>query len=281
MFVVIGATGCVGRAAVDALHTAGAAVTAVTRNPGAAQLPAGVRVIKGDPGTAALPEATWDDVEGVLLASRGAIATAPALLAAAAARGARRVVVISALTVRFPAGEPRFADGFRALEHAAANSGMAWTALRCADFAANTLAWAAQLRGGDVVRGAYGTAATSPIHERDIAEIAALALTEDTHDDARYLLTGPQSLNQHDKARILGAALGRDLSFTEVAPEQVRAAMLAQGLPAEIPARLLGSLADYAREPAPTTDLVATLLGRPARDFATWANDNISAFDNH
>src|ERR1039458_1018372 len=58
-----------------------------------------------------------------------------------------------------------------------------------------------------------------------------------------------------------------NLSFAEVAPEQVRQAMLAQGLPEEIPDRLLCSLADYARQPGPTNDTVRELLGRPALTF--------------
>jgi hypothetical protein len=54
--------------------------------------------------------------------------------------------------------------------------------------------------------------------------------------------------------------------------------MLAQGLPEEIPDRLLGSLADYARQPGPTTDTVRELLGRPALTFAEWAAENAAAF---
>jgi hypothetical protein len=54
--------------------------------------------------------------------------------------------------------------------------------------------------------------------------------------------------------------------------------MLAQGLPEEIPARLLGSLADYADRPGPTTSTVEDLLGRPALTFADWAHDNAPAF---
>jgi hypothetical protein len=68
------------------------------------------------------------------------------------------------------------------------------------------------------------------------------------------------------------------LSFAEVAPDQVRQAMLAQGLPDEIPDRLLGSLADYARQPGPTTGTVQQLLGRPALSFAQWATENAAAF---
>lgn len=56
--------------------------------------------------------------------------------------------------------------------------------------------------------------------------------------------------------------------------------MLAQGLPDEIPDRLLGSLAGYALKPGPTTDTVQRLLGRPALSFAEWAFENAAAFRN-
>ncbi len=278
MFVVIGATGTVGREAVSQLRAAGLSVTAVTRAPAAVEMPPGTMVVQGDPSVPSIPEQTWDGVEAVLLTSRAVLASAPEILATAAAHGARRVVVVSALTLEYPAGEPRFIAGFRALEAAAEASGLTWTCLRCADFDANTLAWAPQLRSGDVVRGAYGRAATSPIHERDIAAVAVRALTEDDHHGRHYLLTGPESLTQYDKVRILGEAIGRELSFLELKPEQVRAAMTSQGLPEEVPARLLGSLADYARVPGPTTGTVTDLLGRPALDFAAWAADYAAVF---
>ncbi|MEV6970430.1 hypothetical protein AB0M47_35520, partial [Hamadaea sp. NPDC051192] len=72
--------------------------------------------------------------------------------------------------------------------------------------------------------------------------------------------------------------VGRELAFVEMEPEAVRQGMLAAGLPAEVPARLLGSQADYAREAGPTTDTVRRLLGRPARSFQTWAADHAAAF---
>lgn len=278
MIVIIGATGTVGREVVAQLVGTGSAVTAVTRNPAQAQMPTGTVVVEADPSAPSIPAETWDGVEAVLLSSRAVTASAPEILSAAADHGARRVVVISASTVEYPAGEPRFMAGFRALEAAAEASGLAWTSLRCADFDANALAWVPQLQAGDVVRGAYGKAATSPIHERDIAAVAVRTLTEDGHDSHHYLLTGPESLTQYDKVRILSDTTGRNLSFLELTPDQVRAAMTAQGLPDEIPARLLGSLSDYARVPGPTTDTIAELLGRPALDFATWATEHAAAF---
>ncbi|MCW2919300.1 MAG: NmrA family transcriptional regulator [Actinomycetia bacterium] len=100
------------------------------------------------------------------------------------------------------------------------------------------------------------------------------------HVGRSYLLTGPQSLTQCDKVALIGEAIGTQLSFQELSPEQVRQAMLAQGLPEEIPDRLLGSLADYARQAGPSSDTVHQVLGRPALTFAQWAADHAAAFRN-
>ncbi|MEV0588293.1 NAD(P)H-binding protein [Nonomuraea sp. NPDC050310] len=275
MILVTGATGTVGRSAVDLLLEAGQEVLAGTRDPGRAGFPEGVRPVAGE--VAGL-KADLAGVSGILVSPRAVGRDLPELLALAAEHGVARVVLLSAATVVHPAGRPEFAAAFRAAEEAVRASGADWTLLRCADFAANALAWAPQVRSTGVVRGAYGGAATSPIHERDLAEVAVRALLAPGHAGQAYLLTGPQSLTQRDKARILGQALGRELPFEELPPERVRQAMLAQGLAEEIPERLLGSLADHARQPGPTTDTVERLLGRPALTFAAWAAEHAAAF---
>ena len=264
-------TGVVGREVVRLLAERGAKVAAVTRNPDA-RLPAGTLLVHP------AEVAALDGVEAVLLSPRAAGAGAAGLLARARERGASRVVVLSAVTVRYPAGLARFREQFQAVEDLATGSGLDWTILRCADFAANTLAWAGQIAGTGTVRGAYPQARTSTVDERDLAAVAALALTDPSHAGRTYLLTGEQSLSQPEKVAALGTALGRTLTFAEAAPEEIRRGMLAAGLPGEVPDRLLGSLADYAREPGPTSDTVRRLLGRPARTYVTWANDHRAAF---
>ncbi|MFC5181442.1 Rossmann-fold NAD(P)-binding domain-containing protein [Actinomadura harenae] len=107
--------------------------------------------------------------------------------------------------------------------------------------------------------------------------MAVLALTRPRHAGRTYLLTGEQSLSQPEKVAEIGEA-GRTLSFVEAAPEEIRRGMLAAGLPDEVPERLLGSLADYAREAGPTSDDVRRLLGRPARAYATWASEHHADF---
>lgn len=277
MILVTGATGNVGREAVRLLLEAGAEPMAVTRDPAAA-LPDGARRTVGDPSRPASIASALDGVDAILLSPRAVGGAAAELLALAAERGVTRVVVLSAVTVVYPVGLPRFAAEFRAVEDAAISSGLQATMLRSADYDANTLAWAPQIRATGIVRGAYRDAITSSIDERDIAAVAARALLDPSHAGRSYLLTGPEPLSQDDKVRLIGRAVGRDLAFEELRPEQVRAGMLAAGLPEDVPDRLLGSLADYAKQPGPTSTTVAEVLGRPARTFAEWAVDHAAAF---
>ena len=214
-------------------------------------------------------------VEGVLYSPRAAT---PEWLTWAAERGAKRVVVLSAATVSHPVGDPRFIAEFAAAEEAAQRSGLEWTILRSTDYAANALAWVPPIRRDGVVRGAYPQAVTSTVDERDVAAVAVRALQEPGHAGRTYLLTGPEPLTQRDKVRELGRAAGRELGFAEITPEQARQGMLAAGLPPEIPDRLLGSLADYARAPGPSSATVAELLGRPARTFGEWADHHAGSF---
>lgn len=280
MILVTGATGNVGREVVKLLLDSCAEVGAVTRDPGSTAVPGGARVVCGDASRPKTLAQGLAGVEAVLLSPRAVGDGTAELLSLAVERGAQRVVLLSAVTVEYPAGEARFADAFRAAEDVVKGCGLDWTVLRCADFAANALAWAPQIRQAGVVRGAYGAAATCSIHERDIAAVAASALASPAHAGHSYVLTGPQSLTQHDKVRLIGEAIGKELSFQEISPQQVRQAMIAQGVPEEIPDRLLGSLASYAQQPGPSSDTVQRVLGHPALTFAQWAADHATAFQN-
>jgi uncharacterized protein YbjT (DUF2867 family) len=280
MILVTAATGKVGRELVDLLLRKGEKVAAVTRDPGAAMLPHGALLVCGDPSRPATLISALRGVKAMFL-NPACVGHATAdLLSLALQQGVERAVLLSALTVQYGGGERRFADQFKVQEDAVKASGLQWTLLRCSDFAANTLAWAPQIRFTGIVRGAYGEAATSPIHERDVAAVGACALLHREHAGRSYVLTGPQSLSQRDKVHLIGKALGRELLWEEISPRQVRRAMLAQGLPAEVPDRMLGYLADHLQRPGPSSTAVEQILGRPALTFAQWAIENAAAFRN-
>jgi uncharacterized protein YbjT (DUF2867 family) len=131
----------------------------------------------------------------------------------------RRIVYLSAAAA---ADDP---GSFWALvERHVRRAGVPWTFLRPTGLARNTLLWAPQIRSGDVVRWPYARAARSLIHEDDIAAVAVRALTEGGHDQATYLLTGPEVLTQVEQVRIIGEVLGRDLRWEELPVEAARPA---------------------------------------------------------
>jgi uncharacterized protein YbjT (DUF2867 family) len=271
MILVTGASGTVGRPLVELLVDAGLKVRAVARNP--AGLPAVAEVVdepvlEGVTGLFANPRAVGGDIDN--------------LLRQAKEHGVRRVVALSAANVDddLDAQPSRLrGDRNREVERAVTGSGLDWVALRPTTFAANAIGlWAEQLRHGDVARGTYARATWSPLHERDLAEVAATAFLGDDLLGQRPVLTGPESLTQEQMVRTIGDAIGRRLDYVELPPEVARKAMVERGFPDGFVAALLAMQARSVGVPAPVTDEVPRRLGRPALSFARWAADNAYVF---
>jgi uncharacterized protein YbjT (DUF2867 family) len=103
-------------------------------------------------------------------------------------------------------------------------------------------------------------------------------LTEDGHGDATHVLTGPQSLTEAERVRIVGEAIGRPARCEEIPPQTARRELLAEGVPAELVEAALAHWAKLVTEPEPVTRTVEELTGSPARTFAEWARDHAGAF---
>jgi uncharacterized protein YbjT (DUF2867 family) len=165
------------------------------------------------------------------------------------------------------------------IEAVASAAGMAFTHLRPGMFATNTLGWADPLRRDGVLRTAYPLANATPIHEADIADVAALALTGALEGSGPTpVLTGPESLTQADQLRLIAEATGRDLRYEEMPRDQARADMVASGLPGEFADVLLDLSAASVGGPADVSPGVEQVTGRPARSFAQWAEDHVEDF---
>lgn len=272
MILVSGATGNIGAATVTALRELDAPVRAVSRSERG--WPDGVEGWVGDLGDDSVAAAA-DGVEAAfLLAGYGGEA---ALLATLRNAGGRRVVLLSSSSAPSGAMDNAVARYHLLSERAVADSGLEWTYLRPNSFYANALRWLPQLQAGDVVRGQFGDVPIAAVDPADIGAVAALALTTDGHAGQAYRLSGPEALLPAEQVAILGAALGRDLSWEGWSDEQARTELEAQ-MPVEYVDAFFqffrGGLADETTvQPA-----VPELLGRPARTFATWAAENADAF---
>jgi uncharacterized protein YbjT (DUF2867 family) len=277
MIVVTGATGNVGRHLVDELVQGGVEVCAVTRDPARARMPDGVRVAR-------LADLSFRDVTGVFLNAAVMQGEEPGeFLDRAARHGVQRIVTLSSLSVLDVldgGADPANAIGLmhRRLEAAIEASGPAWTHLRPGAFAANARQWAAQVRAGDTVRGPYADARTAPIHEADIAAVAARALLSDDQAGRAPVLSGPQSLSFAEQVGILGEALGRPLVYEEIPPEAARKAMVGAGMRADLADTLLRLYAGVVGRPAEISAETERITGRPARSFAAWAAEHAAEF---
>jgi uncharacterized protein YbjT (DUF2867 family) len=278
--LVIGGTGRVGREVVSELLAAGLPVRALTRRPEAAGLPVGVEIVSGDLTVPESLDAGLQGVSAVFLVWTAAPATAPAVVARLAEQ-ARRVVLLSSphQTPHPFFQQPNPMAAFHAeLERLLADARLDSTILRPGMFASNAkLWWAPQIRQGDVVRWPYGSVETAPIDERDIAAVAARVLIDDRHIGADYVLTGPQAISQAGQVSAIGAALGREIRFVELSPDEFRKEMAGRA-PAAAVDMLLNAWQAASGHPAFLTSTVADIVGRPALTFQQWAADHADDF---
>jgi uncharacterized protein YbjT (DUF2867 family) len=277
--LVTGATGNIGRQVVSQLLSSDVRVRAMVRSPESAGLSHQVEVVHGDLTVPNTLDRCLDGVDAVFLMwVVPDAAVAPAL--ERIAKHARRIVFLSNLTVRDGIEEQNYpvTTLHSKIERLIEASGVRWTFLRPGAFATNArIWWAPQVRVGDVVRWPYADAATSPIHERDIAAVAVRALCEDGHARAKYLLTGPQSLTQAEQVRTIGDAIGRPLNFEEIPPEAARREMTAM-MSASIADMLLDAWSVRVGRPELVTSTVGEITGAPARSFHDWVVDHAAEF---
>jgi len=125
-----------------------------------------------------------------------------------------------------------------------------------------------------------GDALVSAVDVRDIAAVAAAALTESGHDEKTYTITGPAAVTHSEIADALSMATGRSITFVDVPPDAFRAS-LDGVLP---PWQLDGLVEDYAHyaagEAAVVLPTVAEITGQEPRDIASFARDYADHFTN-
>jgi uncharacterized protein YbjT (DUF2867 family) len=267
--LVTGATGTVGRQIVAQLAECGHPVRALTRNPAAARVPAGVEVAYGD---LAAPQTLAPALEGVtalhLITFGGddyaPLQTGPEIVELAAKAGVRRVTVLSSWDET-------------SVEEALRNGDLGWTQLLCVEFMANARDWVDSIREEGVVR-VFGNHPGAVVHEADIAAVAVARLIEEGHAGQAYMLTGPEALTPAERVRVIGEALGRELRFEELTEEQYRASMRAAGESddmIEFAVQLGANPPDAGSVVLPTVEQVT---GRPGRTFVQWAAENAAIF---
>jgi uncharacterized protein YbjT (DUF2867 family) len=275
MFLVSGATGNVGGELVRALAAAGQPVRALTRGAAPAGLPAGAEAAAADLNRPESLASALRGVSGVFLLP--GYADMPGLLAVIRQAGVERVVLLSGSSADGDTANAITAY-MAASEAAVRASGLPATILRPSGFMSNTLQWAPQLASGDVIRAPFASAAVAMIDPRDIAAVAALALTGTGHQGQIYRITGPQALRPADRVRTLAAVLSRELRFEAQPDDEARRTMEA-AMPREYVDAFFSFYADGTLDESVVLPTVEQLTGRRPGTFEQWAQAHASAFE--
>ncbi|MDT7801339.1 MAG: hypothetical protein QOI78_4772 [Actinomycetota bacterium] len=257
--LVTGATGHTGRHVVSGLVDAGERVRVLVRDPGSA--PEGVDVVQGD--ITDLSEAA-QGVDAVYLL--WPFFDAKGIEGAVEPLKGKKIVYLSAMSAEQ-------GGVWGDVEKAGQKITDDWTFLRVTGLATNTLGWAEQAKNG-VVRGPYGQAKRSLVHERDVADMAVKALTGD-HAKQTYLVTGPEAITQAEQVRLIGDALGTSAVWEEQPIAEAKTELIRQ-MGAEFAAGALDYWASLIGEPEPVSLDVAHVTGHPARAFEDWAREHFS-----
>jgi uncharacterized protein YbjT (DUF2867 family) len=214
--LVTGGTGTVGSAVVKELLARNVDVGVLTRDAEKAKLlPSGVRSVVGnlhDPDSVRTIFHGFDSVFLVTVVSP--MEATDGLMAITAARlsGVNRIVYLSVHHADRAAWLPHFGSKV-GIEEALKVSGLGYTVLRPNNFYQNDFWFKEVILQHGVYPQPIGGAGIDRVDVRDIAEAAAIVLTEPGHEGVTYELVGPEAMTGTRTAEIWSQALGRPVAY--------------------------------------------------------------------
>jgi len=284
MILVTGAAGKTGKSIVKALAAKGAAVRALVRRPeqagelealGASEVSSGSfedsgALARATAGTAAIYHICPN-------VSPHELAYARAITAAAQARGIKRFVYHSVLHPQIEA-MPHHRQKMQ-VEQMLLASGFDLTIMQPTAYMQNLLgAWRGLVEDG-IFRIPYPVdTRLSLVDLDDVAETAALVLTQDGHVGATYELVGTAPLSQSEVAAAVGAALRTNIRVEVETVEAWQTCARAAGMGEHERGTLAAMFRYYGSNGLiGNPDTLRWLLGRVPHDLAHFLADTIAA----
>ena len=277
--VVIGGTGTVGGQTVQELLKRGAEVRVMTRSASRiASLPKGVEGVTGsmlEPQSLPSVFAGADKLFLVTPLARDETAQGIDAVDAAVAAGIRRIVYLSVHHADTALTIPHFVSKLP-VEGVIRASGVEHTILRPNNFYQNDLAVLDAIRAG-----AYpwpsGKMGMHRVDVRDIAEAAAVALTQPGHSGKTYSVVGPRAWTGAQIAAFLSQYLGKPVAYTgddlKAWAAQMRAFMLPGWLVRDLEIMFQHFLdGGLLATPAEIEELTA-VLGHAPRSYEAWIKE--------
>jgi uncharacterized protein YbjT (DUF2867 family) len=215
--LVTGGTGNVGGAVVNELLKRGADVRVLARKqPEAGKLPTGVEVAIGDLLDPVSVEQAMQGVDKLFLLN--AVVTdelTQALIAYDIAKkvGLKHVTYLSVFKVDQFRDVPHFASKL-AVESALREYDVPYTILRPAYYIQNDVNLKDALLGAGVYPMPIGNVGIATADVQDIAEAAAISLTEEGHDGQTYDIVSPTMISGPGNAALWSKLLGKEIKYT-------------------------------------------------------------------
>ena len=155
-------------------------------------------------------------------------------------------------------------------------TGLAFTILQPAAYMQNLLANWEEITNRGVYAVPYGGAAAriSMVDLQDVAEAAAIVLTQPGHSGAIYELAGPQALSQEEVAEIFGGVLQRPVRFEHIPLDDWERGAKDGGLGGYALETLASMFRYYDRcGLVGSARVLEWLLGRPAATFESFVSN--------
>ena len=279
---VLGAAGRTGRPLLRALAKRGARVIAISRRAGQAGVfSSHVEARFGD----------LQNVDSLANAFRGANAVhyippsleardpefARNIIAAAGRAGISRIVYHSVLHPYTPEMPHHLRKA--GVELQLRHSPLAWVVIQPAIYAQTMLRYLDATKG--MLTPPFDTTRPfTPIHEEDLAEVAAIIHTSEGHDFATYELAGPELLDSNAMGDRLSAVLGRPVTTRKVAVDTAHMAAALRIDSSQVRERCL--MFDYYDRYGlvGNSNTLRMILGRQPADFAAAARHSLSVQPN-
>ena len=282
--LITGATGNIGRELTEKLSAQNVPFRAMVRSSKSTEAVAGLKgakVVIGDFNDSKSIADALDGVDRAFLltnSSEQAEVQQGAFVEVAKRVGVKHIVKLSQWAADLDS-PVRFLRYHAAVEQKIQEWGMGYTFLRPNLFMQGLLAFRETIAVQGKFFAAAGDAKISVVDVRDIAAVAAAALTGEGHAGQTYDLTGPEALTHWEMAEKLSKALGRQIQYVDVTPKAMMEALLNIGLPHWQTDGLIEDYAHYRRGEASTIATGVQDATRTApHSFDDFARDYASAF---
>jgi uncharacterized protein YbjT (DUF2867 family) len=279
MILITGATGNIGRELIPILLEAGQPIRILVRDERkVAHLEPSVERTGGDLDRPETLVRAVKDVERIFLVTYETRQDIHVLEAAKQA-GVQHIVKLSTLEAtehKIQVGKWHYER-----EERIRASGLDWTFLRPGMFMSNSIEWWAEtIKGqGSVFFPGGKKGKVAPVDPRDVARVAAAALTQPGHNGQAYELTGSELFTIGEMVGVISHVLGKPIQYVDIPPIAAKLFMLKTGMDKTLVNALMEMLASLRKnEGAFLTDTVQRLTGHPPRTFEAWCREHIKSF---